>query len=156
MSKGSTDDITRRKRIMIAEALKTVNAMDDVRQVPKDKHLSAKTLVELGAEGGTFKISYNYEGEGNKVFYLLKNESTMHDLLSEEDRKGLPPLLWDKSFSSFKDALLCLDKYPWTCFYPHYVDDDMRAELLFEVGKRTENFECWNRWFMELYQKPNY
>lgn len=29
MSKGSTDDITRRKRTMITEALKTVNAMDN-------------------------------------------------------------------------------------------------------------------------------
>ena len=50
MSKGSTDDITRRKRAMIAEALKTVNAMEDNEPTAKPKRETVSLEEALKAE----------------------------------------------------------------------------------------------------------
>lgn len=50
MSKGSTEDITRRKRAMIAEALKTVNAMEDDNPTVKPKRETVSLEEALKAE----------------------------------------------------------------------------------------------------------
>jgi hypothetical protein len=79
-------------------------------------------------------------------FRLVRDESTLADLLSEEDRQGIE--FWSESdwVDSFEDALQLLDKYPWHWLHALQVHPDFRRQIWAAVQDRTARERQENKW----------
>lgn len=95
-----------------------------------------ETVLEVGAEGGTLSIVRQRSGHGDWKFQCLLDETTFSELLPEEF--GNDEDLFKKSahMDTFEDALLRLDKYPWSCLFPLKVHPEYADSILREVEKR--------------------
>jgi len=110
---------------------------------PQDK----ETILEMGAEGGTLTLFGNRDDAGHWRFWTQTDETTMNDLLDEEDRRGLGSLVNTReSVSSLTEAFALLGKYPWHCMVPLQLHPEFLTVILSEVQKRgtPEEVASWN------------
>jgi hypothetical protein len=92
-------------------------------------------------------------GKGKWKFTLDKNEGTMADFLLEEDADVLSTLRTRSNYvGTWDEALVLLDKYPWTYFVPKEVHPEFR-ELVWSAvesrnGKQSWRLEkhCYEEW----------
>jgi hypothetical protein len=111
------------------------------------KQMTGETILELGAEGGSLTLFGNRDAAGQWRFWTQTDETTMIDLLDEEDLSGLGSL--DNTSApvySLPEALALLDKYPWYRLTPLQVHPEFRLVILGEVQKRgtPEEVASWN------------
>lgn len=113
-----------------------------------------ETILELGAEGGSLSLFGSKSAEGQWRFWTKTDESTMDDLLYEEDLRGLGSLVnASKSVSTLPEAFAVLDKYPWWGMIPLQVHPEFRLAILSEVEKRgtPEEVGSWNSRVLDLW-----
>ena len=96
---------------------------------------AGEVIVKVGAEGGSLTLVGIKAANGWR-FRAIRNESTLYDLLSEEDREGL--VFRDESdwVDSFDASLALLDKYPWHLLIPLQVHPDFRRQVWTAVEER--------------------
>jgi 5-methylcytosine-specific restriction endonuclease McrA len=96
-----------------------------------------QTVFEVGAEGGTLAIVRQRNQSGAWEYWSLRDETTMLDLLPE-DEIGYRDALLEKSArdGKFEDALLRLDEFPWFRLFPMKVSAEFADLVLREVEKR--------------------
>ena len=78
---------------------------------------------------------------------MQTDETTMFDLLDEDDQNGLGSL--DRTsvpVSSLPEALVLLDRYSWHRLTPLHVHPEFRLMILGELQKRgtPEEVATWN------------
>jgi hypothetical protein len=96
-----------------------------------------ETVFEVGAEGGILAIVRQRNESGAWEYWCLRDETTMLDLLPEDEignREGL--LEKFAHVNKFEDALLRLDRYLWFRLYPLKVHAEFADLVLGEVEKR--------------------
>src|SRR5262249_7031765 len=105
---------------------------------PKKSNALPEIILKIGAEGGTVTISRERIAEKNWQFRTKLDETTLYDMLSDEDRSGMTV----KDFArteytlTFQEALKRLDVYKWFRLYPIDVHPEFLDTVLAEVGKR--------------------
>jgi hypothetical protein len=96
-----------------------------------------QTVLQVGAEGGTLSIVRQRNELGDWEYWCLRDETSMLELLAEEDVGNRGSLLEDSAHvGTFEDALLRLDQYPWYRLVPMKVSADFADLVLREVEKR--------------------
>lgn len=104
---------------------------------PKGQSFASEIVLEVGSEGGSLTLVRERIGEAVWQFRMERNESAIHDLLSEEDRSETGNyFVRTECVNSFHEALNLLDKYPWFRLHPLHVHSEFLAAVLFEVGTR--------------------
>jgi hypothetical protein len=99
--------------------------------------MPSEIVLEIGADGGSLTVVGEKSKNGKWNFRVVRDETTIHELLSEEDLEGL--VLFDQSeyVPSLQDALKRLDKYPWFRLYPLEIHPEFFDIILSEVRKRA-------------------
>ncbi len=108
--------------------------------------MTRQVILELGAEGGTLTLFGGKGDSGQWTFWTEVDESTIYELLDEEDRRGLgSPVSTSKSVASLPEALALFDKYQWFRLIPLEIDPEFQDAILIEVQKRgtPEDVCCW-------------
>jgi hypothetical protein len=93
-------------------------------------------VLAIGAEGGSLTIRREPSRSDGWCFRVSIDESTMYDMLSEEDREGI---VFSRHFDvvrSLDEALRQLDAYPWVRLHPMQIHPDYRDEILRAVFDR--------------------
>jgi hypothetical protein len=130
---------------MLTDAPDAIPECHPARQGEDD--LTGETILKLGAEGGSLTLFANRDAAGHWMFWTQTDESTMYDLLDEEDLRGLGSLVkTSESVSSLPEACALLDKYPWCGMTLIQVHPKFRLAILDEVQKRgtPEEVALWN------------
>ena len=109
----------------------------------------SEVILEVGAEGGSIAILRERNSRGDWQFLNERDESTLYDMLSEEDQNGIIACERSGYVSSFDEALKLFDCYPWFSLYPVKVHPDFLDRVLLEVLKRGGESES-TRWRNEL------
>jgi hypothetical protein len=99
------------------------------------------TILEIAAEGGSFKILRLIGSKGKWCFIVRRDESAMADMLSEEDREGIVSNDESEQFDQLDDALKWLDKYPWWRFYPQHVHPEFVDIIKVALKERWQDAE---------------
>ncbi len=87
--------------------------------------MTRQVILELGAEAGTLTLFAGKSDSGQWKFWTETDESAIHDLRDEEDRRGLGSLVsTSKSVSSLPEALELFDKYQWFRLIPLEIDPE--------------------------------
>jgi hypothetical protein len=82
-----------------------------------DRTERAEIILKVLAEGGSLTVLGIKTGNGWR-FRLVRNESTLADLLNEEDRQGIEFRSESEWVDSWPDVQKLLDKYPWHPLHP--------------------------------------
>jgi hypothetical protein len=115
--------------------------------VGHDEFPIRETILEVGAEGGSLTLFGSRDAAGHWRFWTKTDETTMNDLLDEEDLRGVGSLVSEsESASSLPEALDQLDRFPWHRLTPLKIHPEFRLAILDEVRKRAtpEEVESWN------------
>jgi hypothetical protein len=111
----------------------------------KDK---IETILKVGAAGGSLTLFGSKYPTGQWKFFTERNETTTHNIMSEEDREGLIPVSRTSHVNSIKEGLLLLKKYPWFRLFPLEVHPEFQKIILAEVkrlGGKSE-IDRWKRY----------
>jgi hypothetical protein len=111
------------------------------------ENMTVETILELGAEGGSLNLSGNRDAAGHWRFWTQTDETTMNELLDEEDLRGLSSLVKTSEFvASLPEAFALLDKYPWCGMTPLQVHPQFQLAILHEVQRRgtPEEVASWS------------
>jgi hypothetical protein len=104
---------------------------------PHVNHVEAgEIIVEVLAEGGTLTLVGIKAANGWR-FRLVRDESTLADLLSEEDRQGIEFRSESEWVDSWEAALDLLDNYPWHRLHALQVHPDFSREIWAAVQDRA-------------------
>jgi hypothetical protein len=106
-----------------------------------------ETILELGADGGSLSLFGNKSAEGQWRFWTMTDETTMRDLLDEEDLRGLGSLVSKRGpVSSLPEAFALLDRYQWYRLVPLQIHPEFRSAIQSEVQRRCtpEELAIWN------------
>jgi hypothetical protein len=96
-----------------------------------------ETVLEVGCEGGTLAVVRQRDELGNWEYWCLRDETTMLELVAEEDAGDKDSLLEESvRLGTFEDALHRLDRYPWYHLFPMKVSADLADLVLKEIEKR--------------------
>jgi hypothetical protein len=96
-----------------------------------------ETVLEVGGEGGTLAIVRQRDELGNWEYWCLRDETTMLDLLPDDEIGNRDDLREDYAHvGTFEDALFRLDQYPWYRLVPIKMCADFGDLVLREVEKR--------------------
>lgn len=109
--------------------------------------MTGEVILELGAEGGSLTLYGNRDAAGQWKFWTQTDETTMNELLDEEDLRGLGSLVKTcESVSSLPEAFALLDKYPWRGMTPLQVHPEFRLAILHDVQERgtPEEVASWS------------
>jgi hypothetical protein len=116
---------------------------------PKKSNVLPEIILEIGAEGGSVTISRERIAEEGWQFRVKVDETTLYDMLSDEDRGGMAVEDFTRTEYTFKfeEALRRLDVYQWFRLYPLDVHPEFLDVVLAEVGKRggLEEVDRWRR-----------
>jgi hypothetical protein len=111
----------------------------------------AEVILELGAEGGSLTLVGTKAAHGWR-FRMIRDESTLRDLLSEEDCEGLELQSESSWVDSWEAALALFDKYPWHLLYPLRVHPHFVTQIWAAVREclrndpRSEQHHELERW----------
>ena len=104
-----------------------------------------EVILEIGAEGGSLTIFGIHDPECEWRFTTLRDETTLRDMLPEEEQEGLKFYERSGYVASLADALALFDCYPWHKLYPEQVHPDFRQKI-FEVVVSRFEAEGEDRW----------
>jgi hypothetical protein len=95
-------------------------------------------VLKIGAEGGSLTILRERIAEQGWQFRVKVDETTLYDMLSEEDRRGMrvEDFARTEYAHTFQEALRQLDRYQWFRLYPLDVHPEFLDAVLAEVEKR--------------------
>jgi len=113
----------------------------------QNEHLTEETILELGAEGGSLTLFGSRDAAGQWKFWRKSDETTMRELLDEEDLRGLGSLVSEGGpVSSLQEAFALLDKYQWQSMVPLQIHPEFRSAIQSEVQRRCtpEELAIWN------------
>ena len=103
----------------------------------KNSHVPPEIVLKIGAEGGMVTISRERIEEAWQ-FRVKVDETTLYDVLSEEDRAGMgvKDFVRTEYAPTLQEALHRLDKYEWFRLCPLGVHPEFLGAVLAEVEKR--------------------
>lgn len=108
-------------------------------------------VLKIGAEGGSLTILRERVVEQGWRFRVELNETTLYDMLSEEDQRGMraEDFARFEYAQTFQEALGRIEKYQWFRLYPLQVHPEYLDAVLSEVRKNGGSDEV-ARWREEL------
>lgn len=111
------------------------NDKSTAKQVPE-------TVLKVASEGGGLQLLREKQKDNNYQFWTERDETTMSELLDDDDLVGVGDLFSRSSrVDSLDEAFRELDRYPWHRFYPIEVHPDLRVEVLREVRRKGGDTE---------------
>ena len=104
----------------------------------ENSNVLPEIVLEIGAEGGSLTILRERIAEGGWQFRVKLNETTLYDMLSEEDRRGMrvEDFARTEYAHTFQEALSRVDRYQWFRLCPLDVHPEFLDAVLAEVEKR--------------------
>lgn len=75
-------------------------------------------IIHCGVEGGDWTLLGRRRRLGGWRFRAVRDEGTLLDLMSEEDRAGFEAYEETVWVLSFEAGLVLFDEHPWPAFYP--------------------------------------
>jgi len=117
----------------------------------------AEIILEALAEGGSLTIIGIRTANGWR-FRLVLDESTLADLLSEEDRAGLEFKHESDWVDSWEDALALLNESRWHMMSVQQIHPDFRQQIWTAVQDRAaraagQGDAWWVRWHLDRWQR---
>jgi hypothetical protein len=106
-------------------------------------------ILKVGAAGGSISVWSVNAKEGTRSFVVKTDESTLKDLLTEEEAEGIAFKSKTAPLHSFADVLIALGKYPWHLLTPMFVHQDFREPVLTAV-MNLGGEKLANRWQRKL------
>jgi hypothetical protein len=101
-----------------------------------------ETVLKVASEGGGLQLLREKQKDNNYQFWTERDETTMSELLDDDDLVGVGDLFSRSSrVDSLDEAFRELDRYPWHRFYPSEVHPDLRVEVLREVRRKGGDTE---------------
>ena len=97
-----------------------------------------EVILRVGTAGGSLTLVGTEAAHGWR-FMMIRDESTLRDLLSEEDCVGLEFQSQSSWVDSWEAALALLDKYPWHLLYPLRVHPHFVTQIWAAVQERLRN-----------------
>ena len=88
-----------------------------------------ETILEIGSEGGSLTILGKREPGGGWKFVSKRNETTLCNMLPEEEQSGLVSCESSGWVNSLTEALVLLDRYPWHRLCPMKVHQEFRQAI---------------------------
>ncbi len=94
-------------------------------------------VLKIGAEGGTLTILREQIVEQGWQFRIELNETTLYDMLSEEDQRGMgvEDFARTEYAPTCQEALRRIERYQWFRLYPLEVHPEYLDAVLAEVAK---------------------
>jgi hypothetical protein len=102
-------------------------------------------ILRVGAAGGSISLWSVGAKDGTRSFVVEKDESTLKDLLPEEETEGIAFKSKSAPLHSFADAMIALGPYRWHLLYPMFVHEDFRESVLTAV-MNLGGEKLLNRW----------
>jgi len=106
-------------------------------------------LLKVGAAGGTISVWSVSAKDSTRSFVVKTDESTLKELMTEEEAAGIAFKSKTGSLNSFADALTVLGRYPWHLLYPMFVHQDFMDPVLTSV-MNLGGEKLANRWQRKL------
>jgi guanosine-3',5'-bis(diphosphate) 3'-pyrophosphohydrolase len=102
-----------------------------------DSSKHREVVLKVGADGGSVTLFRDRNAHGDWRFRMGTDESTLYDMLSEEDRGEWGDYRSQTAYvHSFNEAITLLDKYQWVELEPLHVLPEFLDAVLLEVRKR--------------------
>jgi hypothetical protein len=103
----------------------------------QNSNVLPEIVLEIGAEGGSLTILRERIAEQGWQFRVELNETTLYDMLSEEDQRGMrvEDFARTEYAHTFQEALRRIDQYEWFRLYPLEVHPEFLDAVLAEVRK---------------------
>jgi len=111
--------------------------------------LGRETILEVGAEGGSLSVVRARAHDGAWRFTVLRDETSLADLLDSNDHHGLSFSDESGSVDTLAAALQLMDRYPWHRLLPLTLHEEYAAAVMAEVLRRGGTREV-ARWKSEL------
>jgi hypothetical protein len=94
-------------------------------------------VLKIGAEGGSLTVLRERTVEQGWQFRIELNETTLYDMLSEEDQRGMrvEDFARTECAQTFQEALRRIDRYQWFLLYPLEIHPEYFDAVLAEVAK---------------------
>jgi len=106
-------------------------------------------ILKVGAAGGSISLWSINSKDGARTFVVTTDESSLKELMTEEDVAGINFESRTALLPSFANALAALGKYPWHRLLPMFVHKDFMDPILTEVMKLGGANEV-SRWRRKL------
>ena len=106
-------------------------------------------IIDVGAEGGGITL-FGWKDEKGVWHYLREtDESTLMDMMHEDDQKGLCFNSKTDSTTNWNEAIKLMYRYPWPCLYPLYVHPEFADQVKCELKRASDrwdhiDFQHWN------------
>ncbi len=108
-----------------------------------------ETIVEIGAEGGSLRLTRFIGPDGEWKFVAYIDETALEDFIAENDREGLVFASSSPELDDFAEAFQRFYIYPWYALYPLNLHPDYGTLVLDEV-LRLGGKEELDRWMNTL------
>jgi hypothetical protein len=96
-------------------------------------------IIHCGVEGGDWTLLGRRRRLGGWRFRAVRDEGTLLDLMSEEDRAGFEAYEETVWVLSFEAGLVLFDEHPWPAFYPLRVHPEFRERVWAAVEERLRS-----------------
>ena len=107
----------------------------------------SELILEVGGAGGSISLWSVIDKDSSRGFIITTDESTLKQLLDEEDAKGFIFKSNTELLHSFDDALVALGKYPWYLLKLLFVHQDFIDPILVAAKKlrKKQKDEFWRK-----------
>jgi hypothetical protein len=106
-------------------------------------------ILKVGTAGGSISVWSVSAQDGTRSFVVKTDESTIKELMTDEDAAGIAFKSKTGSLNFFADALTVLGRYPWHLLYPMFVHQDFIDPVLTAV-MNLGGEKLANRWQRKL------
>jgi hypothetical protein len=113
------------------------------------KRNKQELILKVGAAGGTISVWSISAKDSTRSFMVKTDESTLKELMTEEEAAGIAFKSKTGALGSFADALAVLGRYPWHLLYPMFVHQDFIDPVLTAV-MNLGGEKLANRWQRKL------
>jgi hypothetical protein len=103
---------------------------------PADRAEAGEIILKALAEGGSLTLLGIKAANGWR-FRIVRDESTLADLLSEEDRASIEFRSESDWVDSWQDALALLNKYRWHMMTARQIHPDFKQQIWVAVQDRA-------------------
>jgi hypothetical protein len=108
-----------------------------------------ETILEVGAEGGSLSIVRTRASDGTWRFDVLRDETTLSDMLDENEQTSVALTDASGAFDSLAAALQAMDRFPWHLLMPLKCHKEYQGAIITEVLRRGGTGAA-ARWQSEL------
>jgi len=104
-------------------------------------------VLKIGAAGGSLSVWSVNAKDGTRSFLVRQDETTLRELMDEEDVSSLSFYSETRLLHPFANALIALGRYPWHLFFPLFVHQDFIDPVLKAVMNlgREKEVSRWRR-----------